>query len=297
MNLWNSYYRAQSIDDALDKLANAVDPTCVVAGGTDLLLDMQQGRHASVDLMVDVTHIPEMQVIEVRENQLFIGGAVPINRIVQSPLVNEHAAAVVEACDLIGGPQVRNTATLGGNVAHALPAADGTISLVAMGAEVEIANSEGRNRFPIQDLFLGPGKSLIKTGQEILVGFYLLLRQTGQASAFHRVMRPQGVALPILNSAAWVWREKDVVKDVRIAVGPAGPTPRRSINAETILRGQKFCDSVVDKSIKALLSESQFRTSPLRASSSYRKHLAEKLVQTVLETAWSRTAIVEHAGE
>ena len=98
-------------------------------------------------------------------------------------MAGAHAQALVEACDLIGGPQVRNVATLGGNVAHALPAADGTIALLALDAEAEIASlmaptavrcvAYETRRIPIKELFLGPGKSSLKHGEELIVGFYL----------------------------------------------------------------------------------------------------------------------------
>ena len=134
----------------------------------------------------------------------------------------------MEACGLIGGPQVRNTATLGGNVAHALPAADGTIALVALDARVEIASRDGRRLVPILNLFAGVGQSTLLADQEILVGFHLPLRKTGQASAFSRVMRPQGVALPVLNLAVWLERAGDQIHSIRIAIGPSGPVPQRA---------------------------------------------------------------------
>lgn len=291
MKLWNSYYRAKSIADALRALAAARGPVSIVAGGTDLLLDMQQGRHAAVDTLVDVTAIPEMRVIEIRNGRLFIGGAVPISQIVRSDLVRQHAQAVVEACDLIGGPQVRNTATLGGNVAHALPAADGTIALIAMGAEAEVAESQGIRQIPLEELFLGPGKSRLQPGAELLVGFNLPLTSAGQASAFKRVMRPQGVALPILNMAAWIARANNSIKAVRLAVGPSGPTPRRAIGAEACLVGRIPDGAALSDALDALLQESHFRTSPLRASGAYRRHLAGTLLKDVVETAWKRSAV------
>jgi carbon-monoxide dehydrogenase medium subunit len=291
MKLWNSYHNANSIEDALAALARADGETCVVAGGTDLLLDMQQGRHAPVDCMVDVSAVPEMQALEVRQQHLFIGAAVPISRIVRSPLVREHAEAVMEACDLIGGPQVRNSATLGGNVAHALPAADGTISLMAMGARAEVASRAERRMLPMEALFIGPGQSSLETGAELLVGFYLPLRATGQASAFQRVMRPQGVALPILNAAAWLWREGDMIRDIRLAFGPSGPTPRRAEKAEAVLRDSNPDAQVLEQARAALLSEAHFRTSKMRATADYRRHLAGDLLNAVVETAWVRAAV------
>ena len=197
MKLWSNYVLAATIDEAVQALARAGGSARPVAGGTDLLLELQQGRHEPVHTLVDVSAIPDLQRLEERGGQLFIGAGVPVARIVEHPLVRRHAPAVVEACGLIGGPQVRNTATLGGNVAHALPAADGMISLAAMDAVAEAASVNGTRLIPLLELFRGLGKSVLTENNEILTGFYLPLRQTGQASAFSRVMRPQGVALPI----------------------------------------------------------------------------------------------------
>src|SRR5574338_1188901 len=140
MPAWNHYYRAKSIEDAVEAMRRSQGLVRPIAGGTDLLLEIQQGRHAQIDTLVDVSAIPELRCLEIRGSELFIGAGVPVGELAQAPLVIKHAQAVAEACGLIGGPQVRNTATLGGNVAHALPAADGMISLVALDAEVEIAS-------------------------------------------------------------------------------------------------------------------------------------------------------------
>jgi xanthine dehydrogenase FAD-binding subunit len=288
MNLWKEYHRAENLSDALQALSTAPGSVSVVAGGTDLLLDMQQGRHAPVYRLVDVTCVQEMRLLEIRQEALFIGAAVPITKIVRSPLVQEHAQALVEACDLIGGPQVRNTATLGGNVAHALPAADGTIALVAMDAQAEIASDRGLRCVPVRELFRGPGKSALEHGKEILVGFYLHQRLPGQASAFKRVMRPQGVALPILNLAAWMHRQGDQIVDTRIAVGPAGPTPHRSRAAEETLRGNTLTPEVIESALIALQSQASFRTSKHRATANYRRHIVGGLLHQVLTVAWER---------
>src|SRR5512134_3227303 len=225
MNLWQEYLRPTNLSQALQAFAEASGPVLPIAGGTDLLLDLDQGRHAPVHTLVDVTSIAEMTALEVRGDELFVGAALPVNRLVLDPLVGAHAQALSEACNLIAGPQVRNVATLGGNVAHALPAADGTIALLALNAQAEIASFAGTRRVPFKELFLGPGKSMLRHGQELLVGFYLPLSTSHQSSCFKRIMRPQGVALPIINLAIWLERTADVLSQVRIAVGPGGPTP------------------------------------------------------------------------
>jgi carbon-monoxide dehydrogenase medium subunit len=288
MNLWQEYLRPTSLSQALQAFAEAPRPILPVAGGTDLLLDLEQGRHAPVHTLLDVTSIAEMTVVEVRGDQLFVGAAVPVNRIVHDPLVRAHAQALTEACNLIAGPQVRNVATLGGNVAHALPAADGTIALLALNAQAEVASVEGTRQIPFKELFVGPGKSSIKHGQELLVGLYLPLTREGQASCFKRIMRPQGVALPIINLAVWLERTNDVISQIRIAVGPGGPTPWSGTQAEKTLIGKPLNNETLAATEEALLAQVGFRSSARRASADYRRHIVVGLFEDVLKTTWQR---------
>lgn len=288
MNLWQEYKRPFSVTEAVQALASAAGPALPVAGGTDLLLDLKQGRHTPVHTLVDLTFIPEMSALEVREDSLFIGAAVPVNRVALDPLTAAHAQALVEACNLIAGPQVRNTATLGGNVAHALPAADGTIALTALNAKAEIAGVTGTKRMPFTSLFAGPGKSAIDKTKEIIVGFYLPLSTPHSASCFKRIMRPQGVALPILNCAVWLERDGDIVGDIRIAIGPGGSTPFRANDAEGLLKGKTLTEETFDLTLDALLAQAKFRDSARRASAEYRRHIVGGLFKDVLYTAWSR---------
>jgi carbon-monoxide dehydrogenase medium subunit len=213
---------------------------------------------------------------------------VPLNRIVASPLVQEHAQALVEACALIGGPQVRNTATLGGNVAHALPAADGTIALLAMDAQAEVATLDGCRSLPLSELFLGPGKSALDPQRELLVGFWLPMKAAGVGSAFRRVMRPQGVAIAILNMAAWVQQDGEVISDLRLSIGPAGRTPLRARKTEAALRGMPLTEEYSARALESLLAEASFRTSPHRSTAEYRVSMAKVLLEDVLYTAWNR---------
>lgn len=291
MNLWQEYKRPTSVAEAVKSLLAAPGPALPIAGGTDLLLDLRQGHHSPVHTLVDLTFIPEMSALELRGDSLFIGAAVPVNRVALDPLTHTHAQALVEACDLIAGPQVRNTATLGGNVAHALPAADGIIALTALNAEAEVADSSGTRRMPFTSLFLGAGKSAIDKTKEIIVGFYLpisSLQSPKSASCFKRIMRPQGVALPILNCAIWLQRTGDVIKDIHIAVGPGSSTPFRATEAESVLQGQPLNDANFNKAADALLNQATFRNSARRASADYRRHIVGGLFKDVLNNAWLR---------
>jgi carbon-monoxide dehydrogenase medium subunit len=160
--------------------------------------------------------------------------------------------------------------------------------LLALNAQAEIASLTGSRCIPFHELFLGPGKSALKHGEELLVGFYLPLSKKGQASCFKRIMRPQGVALPIINLAIWLDRRNDVISQIRIAVGPGGPTPWSGTEAEKALTGRTLHEESLRSASEALLAQVGFRSSARRASSDYRRHIVVGLFKEVLETAWQR---------
>jgi CO/xanthine dehydrogenase FAD-binding subunit len=295
MNPWQKYVVPNSLAEALRALGSASGSAIPIAGGTDLLLDLEQGRHSPAHTLVDMSRVAEMTVIEARSDQLFIGAAVPLSHVARDPLVLHHAKAVAEACDLIGGPQVRNVATLGGNVAHALPAADGTIALLSLQAVAEVTSLAGRRVCPLSELFLGAGKSALKPGKEVLVGFYVALRKPGQSSCFNRIMRPQGVALPIINVAIWLERSDALIQAIRIAVGPGGPIPWRALEAEQLLAGGAMSNEAGSRALDALLHQVEFRSSPRRGSSEYRRHLVGPLFMSTLVCAWDRAALEANA--
>jgi carbon-monoxide dehydrogenase medium subunit len=291
MELWQHYFQPRSVDEALTALVEAPQPAAVVAGGTDLLLDLEAGRHPRVASLVDVSTVAEMQEIRPEADHLWIGAAVPLARIVAEPAVQAGAACLVEACSLIGGPQVRNLATLGGNVAHALPAGDGTIALLALDAQAQLAAAGGRRWSPMLDLFAEPGRPTFDRRRELLVGFWLPLGGARTGTAFDRVMRPMGVAIAILNMAAWVQLdEQGRMRDLRLAVGPAGPRPLRATRAEAALRGRRLDDPAFQEGLQELQDEVSLRTSPHRASAAYRQHLLPALLRRALATAYGRAA-------
>jgi xanthine dehydrogenase FAD-binding subunit len=279
MSLWKNYLVPTTTREAIQALNQANGPAAVIAGGTDLLLDLEQGRHPAVDTLVDITRIEDLKQIHQGPEGIFIGAAVTHNEIVNNPILHENARCLVEGCGLIGGPQVRNVATIGGNVAHALPAGDGTIALVALDAQACIENSQGESWRPIGELFAGPGKTTFDRTKEILKGFRIQNRGKNEGSAFDRIMRPQGVAIAILNMAVWMQINSDgVIEALRIAVGPGGPVPFRARQLEDLLCGQTVNDGVLKTAADALLEEINLRTSKHRATEDYRRHLIATLL-------------------
>lgn len=289
-SLCQEYILTHSVEEALGILLAARGSACLVSGGTDLLLELQQGLHPPVQTLVDVTEIEEMCALEIRSDSLFIGAAVTLSRLTHSLLVQQHAQALADAVALMANPQVCNVATIGGNVAHALPAADGTISLLTLDAQAEVANLNSRRRLPLRELFKGPGESTLNPSQDLLVGFYLPLHGPGQASAFARRVNPQGIALAMLNLAVWLQKAEGRVAGIRIAVGPSGPVPMRMQAAEKVFLHQIPSPQVQACALDALLGEAHFRTSPHRATAEYRRYLAGVLLDEAVRTAWQRAS-------
>jgi carbon-monoxide dehydrogenase medium subunit len=293
MPLWNEYYTPTTIDEAL-RLLSRDDDALLVGGGTDLILDLQQGNHAPVQALVDVTTIPALHRIAEEDGWIVLGAAVTHAEIEANELVRRHGAALAESCRVVGGPQVRNVATLGGNVAHALPAADGTIGLLALGAEAQVytlgdAGVSGEWR-PLPTLFAGPGKNTL-THHQLIGAFRFRARTPGQGSAFDRIMRPQGVALPILGLAACLTLDagRTRIVDAAVAVGPAGPVPFRATEAERILAGaDRFDEDVLTAAVAAAQAQAELRTSKHRASKEYRREMVAVLMRRVVPRAFAR---------
>lgn len=293
MQLWKEYHMPATVDEALALLASYDGRARVIAGGTDLLIDMQYNRSEADPLsaLVDVTGIEEMTRIVHDGETCLIGAAVTHAAIVKNALLESRATCLVESCGVVGGPQVRNMGTLGGNVAHALPAGDGTTSLVALAAEAEVAWADSRREWlPISELFKGPGQSALDSARDVLVAFRFRLCGPGEATAFKRIMRPQGVALPVLGCAVWVRldRERESVADARVCIGPIGSVPSRAAAVEAALRSQPADNSAVEMAAQAARGSLHPRTSKYRATAEYREMMIETLLQQSLPLAFQR---------
>jgi CO/xanthine dehydrogenase FAD-binding subunit len=297
MSFWKDYYSPTSIAEALRIRSQHGHDAQFVAGGTDLILDLQQGNHEPLVALVDVTTIHHLNEIYKDGEWIVLGAAVTHSDVEANPLVRRHGAALVESCSVVGGPQVRNVGTLGGNVAHALPAADGTIGLLALGAEVQVCSlveDEVISTWqPLLSIFTGPGKSNLGENQ-MLAAFRFRTLQPRQGSAFDRIMRPQGVALPILGVAARLTLDESLqrVADATIAVGPAGPIPFRANEAEAALaEAAVFDGAAVEAAVQAALAQAELRTSKHRASKEYRREVLDVLLRRVLQRAYERAQV------
>lgn len=277
-----------TVEEAVDVLTRYAGQAKIVAGGTDLLVEMRAEAHAPHEALVDITRIPDLAGITHEDGVITVGAGVTHTQIVQSAALRQFATCLVESCGVIGGPQVRNVATLGGNVAHALPAGDGTTSLVALNAEAEVIQQGVRRWLPICDLFKGAGQSLLDSSRDLLIRFRFHAAESGQATAFARVMRPQGVALPVLGCAVWVSVADGVFTDARVCIAPAAPTPMRAEAVEAALIGAAANAASIDAAVTAAQESLTLRTSKYRATAAYRYEIAAVLLRKTLAKAVER---------
>jgi len=296
MKLWEHYFTPESTDEAVALLARYAGRARVIAGGTDLLVDLRAAMTATSapievhEALVDVTRIPEFMQLSDEGDHIRIGAGVTHTQIVKSALVQNYANCLVESCGVVGGPQVRNVATLGGNVAHALPAGDGTTSLVALDTQVEIVKDGERRWVGILEMFLGTAKSLIDPTHDLLVSFRIPKCTVHEATAFSRIMRPQGVALPILGCAVWVKLDSSGThyESARICLAPVAPIPTRAHAVEAALIGAAVGEAAIQDAIAVAHETIHPRTSKYRATAAYRDEMIEVLLRRTLISAAER---------
>ena len=286
---WNKYHTPHSVDEAIRLLDHYDGRARVVGGGTDLLLEIQQGHSPAVEALVDTSRIAGMDRISNEHDHIVIGCAVTHTQIVNDETIVRSGTCLVEGCGVIGGPQVRNVATLAGNVAHAMPAGDGSIGLLALGGEIEIADTGGYRWMPLQKAFLGPGKSAIDHHRALLTRLRFPLTKSGEGSAFTRIMRPQGVALPMISMAVRLQLDDDdTITSIRISLGPAGPVPYLAEPAMDQLMGAIAGFDQYSAAADTVLASVPLRTSKHRATREYREEMIRMHLPIILERAAER---------
>jgi carbon-monoxide dehydrogenase medium subunit len=288
---WTNYHTPGTVEEAIDLLRTYDGRARVIGGGTDLLVETRRGSRRPYEAMVDASRITGLNSIDQDPEYIVIGCGVTHTEIVNDKRIIQHGTCLAESCGVIGGPQVRNTGTLAGNVAHALPAGDGTIGLLALGGEVEIASTSGRRWMPAKDTFVGPGKSVIDRHREVLTRLRFKPTGSGEGSAFHRVMRPQGLCLPIISMAARLKVDRDHVVAAGISMGPVGPIPWFAEPAAEVLVGGPATPGQFEKAVAVVLANVTLRTSKYRATEEYRATMIRTYLPIILAKAAERAGV------
>ena len=280
------YERPQTIQDATALLADATESSFVLAGGTDLLVRMQNDAFEA-DMIVDIKAINGMDAIEETGDQFIIGAAVP------SAALSEHSSlvsawpGVVEAANLIGSTQIQGRCTIVGNLCNASPAADSVPALVAANAQVRIAGPNGSREAAILDIPQGPGKTSLAKG-EIIEAVLLPQPVPRSGDAYLRFIPRTEMDIAVVGVGVNLTRDADgTVTAARVALGAVAPTVVLVPAAAEALIGTKL----EDEALEALAAACSAASNPIndkRGTVAFRKQVAGVLARRAAETAYVR---------
>lgn len=276
------YFAPDTLRKALQLLGKHGTRISVLAGGTDLVRDMNL-EFKVPDNILWIGRLG-LEYIKLQEGVIHIGAATRMQTAGASKLLQDKAAALAQAAGKLAAPPVRSLATLGGNICTASPAGDTVCALIALGAEIVLSSAQGKRVLPLEKFFRGPGKTVIKAG-ELLTEIRLRPTGKGEGSAYRKVGRRQALTLAVLNAAARVQLDaKGTCLDVRIAVGSAAPTPVRAVKAEAVLRGKAFTAEAIARAAEMAVTEIK-PIDDVHGTAWYRRQLTRVLVGRVLRSA------------
>jgi carbon-monoxide dehydrogenase medium subunit len=289
---WQKYFRPQSLHEALKLLEEFQGQARILAGGTDLILQIRS-REKEPKALVDITRIPGLGEIKLEDGVIRIGALVTHAQVVQSPLLRERALALSEGASQLGSPQIRNLGTVVGNIVSGQPGADATIPLLALDAKVKVVGKQGERTIPLTELFLDTGKTAVDSTREMVTEILFSPLAEDESSVSLRLARRKALALPILTVSVVVSADLKQKKfnRVRIALGPVAPIPFRPREAERILSSASIVDGVIKEAARKAAQETNPRTSLLRGSEEYRREMIANLVERGIRKGLERLEV------
>lgn len=278
------YVAARDAGQAVALLAEHGASVKILAGGTDLLVELKSASHAP-RMIVDISRATDLKNIALTDEGLSIGALVTHTEIMDSQLIRETFPALADAAHTIGAVQTRNLGTLGGNLVTCVPSMDSGPTLIALEALVTIAGPEGRRQMPLAALFVGPRKTALKP-TELLVEIIIPRRNLGKPAHFLKSGLRKGQALALVNVAAslWVDKKKNTFAEPRIALGAVAPVVMRATQAEAYLEGRAVTPEAMAEAGRIAAGEAR-PISDFRASAGYRRDLIAVLTKRALENA------------
>jgi carbon-monoxide dehydrogenase medium subunit len=276
------YHRPKDMDELLRLMKDVAGELKIIAGCTDFIPSIRGGKWFFDDGLnvVDIKGLKELSFIRKDGDTIMVGAATRLADIIRSPIIQEHAPVLAEAVKQMASPQVRNSATIGGNLCTASPAADTAPPLLVLDAKVKIQGADSEQTMPLEKFFLGPGSTLMKP-REILTEIHFPAMKPGEASRRLRMGSRDAFVCSIISVATWIKVNNGTFDRVRIALGAVAPTPVRITKAEDHLSGKETSPEMIAEGAK-LASEQISPITDLRASAAYRKDLAYTLTKRVL---------------
>jgi carbon-monoxide dehydrogenase medium subunit len=274
-----AYFAPTDVGEAVNLLAEQGAKATVLAGGTDLLPKINH-YDLKPEVLLYIGGLG-LDTIKKENGKLVIGATTSTAKLAASDLVAEKAGALAEAAQASGSVAIRNSATIGGNIANASPGADLAAPLLALDAEFRLVSAGGERMVAAKDFFLGPHKSVLKP-EELITEVHVPFPR-GKA-LFLKQGRRHAQTLSVANVAVQLEMEGATCKDARIVLGAMAPTPLRCTKAEDMIKGKSLDESLIAKCAAEAVDES----SPIddqRATAWYRKRAAKVLVARALAQA------------
>ena len=281
-------YEARSVDHAI-RLLQEHPQAQIIAGGSDVLVQMREGKRAGAEL-VSIYGLDELRGVSMEEDgTIRIGPLTSFSHITRDPLIRKYIGVLGEAVDMVGGPQIRNIGTIGGNTCNGVTSADSASTLFAWDAVIELTGPEGVRRIPIRDFYIRAGKVDLRPA-EIQTGI-LIRRESYEGYQGHYIKYAMRNAMDIATLGCSVnvklLDDRKTFTDIRIAYGVAGPVPMRAVHAEAAGKGLPVTEDSIEKISSTVLEDVTPRDS-WRASKAFREHISKVLCKRALEEAVKR---------
>jgi carbon-monoxide dehydrogenase medium subunit len=257
-----------------------------ISGGTDLWLELEQGN-SQISALIDITRISTLQNMALRKGRFVIGSAVTFSEILKSTQLESSAPFLIEAIKTIGGVQVRNIATLVGNITNASPAGDSLTPLYALNAQIHIFSPRGSFTVPIEDFIVGVRQTILDEGEFVTHVSFELPDQTWRGK-FAKVGLRRAMAIAVVNATVVLCFQQDVVKDARIAIGAVAPTVIRVEKAEHVLTDKKVNEALIEQ-VATISADTTTPINDIRASARYRRLAVRGLIRRALNEIFNET--------
>jgi carbon-monoxide dehydrogenase medium subunit len=283
-----AYHAPTSLDEATSLLAKHNGRAKILAGGTDILVQLREGLREA-DVVVDVKHIPELMQLDYgAATGLRLGASVPCYRIYEDPKVSAAYSALSDSARIIGGWQIQSRASIGGNLCNSSPAADATPSLIALSAKAIVVGPKGEREIKAEDFCVAPGRNALQPG-EMVVALILPPPAPRSGSAYERFIPRNEMDIAVVGVGSWVQLSAagDKIDAARIAVGAVAPTPKFAEEASQSLVGQPPSEAAFTKAGE-LAKKVASPITDMRGTVEYRTHLVGVLVKRTLEKAVDR---------
>jgi xanthine dehydrogenase iron-sulfur cluster and FAD-binding subunit A len=279
--MWHKYYTPASLDEARHLLAQNQGHARIVAGATDLILELERGQRPAIDTLIDITRIPGLDEIRLRDDHVHMGPLVTHNHCAASELMVGRAFALAQACWQVGAPQIRNRGTVAGNLITASPANDSITPLMALDARLTLSSEAGERQVPLSDFYSGVRKTVMQP-DEMLIGIDFPLPPQGSRSTFIKLALRRAQAISVVNLAAVISFDGRRVKQAALTLGAVAPTIIHAEAAEALLSGQSLNDRLIAQAAE-LAAEAAMPIDDLRGSASYRRQMVAVLCRRALQ--------------